>query len=590
MSRGGFTSVLRRVFSACAVSFTTVAARFGLLFSLLVGAVGAAATSPAVWAQEQPKYGGTLNVGQIYLTLSVLSWDSQDFNWKHNHDTGQYFEQLFAADLTKAKRNGGAHSFVNEAHLSTDAIRGELAESWKWLENPLRMEIKLRKGIMYPEKPGVMASRELTADDVLFTYERLNKSPKKVPQYFDHIEKLEATDRHTIVFTFKQFFAEWDYRFGWGYWSGIVPREVVAAGAGNWKNQNGTGPFMLTDHVSGNSSTYMKNPIYWDKETIKGQSYRLPYIDKLVYHTIKDEAASLAALRTGKLDILESIRWSAVEELKRSAPQLKWNRWLAQTGTFLSLRQDTKPFTDIRVRRALNMAVNKEEIVKSYYGGNAELFAYPQHIDYLGYFEPLSAMPESVKELFRYDPGKAKALLTEAGYPNGFSFKVQVCSCNFDHMDLLPLVAAYLEKVGVKIEIQPMEYGAYLSAMTSKTVAPGYLMNNGHTNPTTTIRKSFVTGQTWNPSLYSDPAFDRKMDLAYAERDEAKRQQMLKEMTREIVDKAPYIWLPTPYAFTAWWPWVKNYQGELRAGAVRPGPIYARLFVDQEMKQKMGFR
>src|SRR5690606_30670624 len=90
---------------------------------------------------------------------------------------------------------------------------------------------------------------------------------------------------------------------------------------------------------------------------------------------------------------------------------------------------------------------------------------------------------------------KAKKLLAEAGYPKGFSFKTQVCACNPDHMELLPLVAAYLEQVGVKIEIQPMEYAAFLSAMTSKTHAAGYFMNNGHTNPTTTIRKSFVTKQ-----------------------------------------------------------------------------------------------
>ena len=79
--------------------------------------------------------------------------------------------------------------------------------------------------------------------------------------------------------------------------------------------------------------------------------------------------------------------------------------------------------------------------------------------------------------------------------PKGFTFKVQVCTCATDHMDLLPLLASYFEQVGVKIEIQPMEYGAYLSAMTTKTNAPGYMMNNGHTNPTTSIRKSFVTGQ-----------------------------------------------------------------------------------------------
>jgi peptide/nickel transport system substrate-binding protein len=70
-------------------------------------------------------------------------------------------------------------------------------------------------------------------------------------------------------------------------------------------------------------------------------------------------------------------------------------------------------------------------------------------------------MPDSVKELFKYDPAKAKKLLAEAGYPNGFSFKAQVCSCSPDDMDLIPLVASYLEQVGVKMEIQPMEYAAF---------------------------------------------------------------------------------------------------------------------------------
>ena len=325
-----------------------------------------------------------------------------------------------------------------------------------------------------------------------------------------------------------------------------------------------------------------------DKVTIGGTEYKLPFVDKITYRTIKDEATFLTALRTGKLDMLESIRWSAADDLKKQVPQLQWSKWLNMSGTFLAMRVDTKPFDDIRVRHALNLAVNKQEIVKAYYGGNAELFAYPQHPDYVGYFEPLESMPASIKELFTYNPDKAKKLLAEAGYPKGFSFKVQVCSCSPDHMDLLPLVAAYLEQVGVKLEIQPMEYAAFLSAMTTKTNAPGYFMNNGHTNPTTTIRKSFVTKEVWNPSQYSDPALDKKVADMYLERDEGKRQQLVKELTREILEKAPYIWLPTPYIFTAWWPWVKGYQGELRAGAVRPGPIYSRLWIDQDLKKKMG--
>ena len=552
-------------------------------------AVLAAAPMVANAQAEKPQYGGNLSIGMIYVTLSPLSWDPTDWPWKYAQDTGLMHESLMAADLSKSKRRGGPHPFTADSWLPSDAIRGELAESWKLLDNPPRVEFKLRKGVMFPDKPGIMKSRELVAQDVVEWHNRMDKSPKKVATFLDHIDKVEATDKHTVLFTFKQYFAEWDYRSGWGYYSSIVPKEVFDAGAKDWKNHVGTGPFQLTDYVQGNTVTFSKNPIYWDKESIGGQQYKLPFVDKINYRIIKDESAYITALRTAKLDVLEGVRWSSVDELKKNAPALKWNRWLDSGGTYLAMRVDQKPFDDVRVRRALNMAVNKPEIVKSFYNGNAELFAYPMHPDYVGYYEPLEKMTESARELFVYNPEKAKALLAEAGYPKGFSFKVQVCSCSPDHMDLLPLVAGYLEKIGVKLELVPMEYGAFLSAMTTRTHGPGYFMRNGHTNPTTSIRKNFVSKQLWNSSGYSDSEMDKRMATVYAERDEGKRQLLLKIMTRDIVEKAPYIWLPVAYGYTAWWPWVKNYGGELRAGSERPAPIHARMWVDQEMKKKMGF-
>ena len=558
--------------------------------ALALASASALAQTIAPAMAEKPQYGGTLNIGMIYVTLAPLSWDPADWTWKYNQDTGLTTETLFSADLSKSISRGGKHAFAADSWLPTDAIRGELAESWKMSsDKPLRVDINLRKGVMFPDKPGVMKSRELVAEDVVYSYNRLDKSPKKIPTYFDHIDKVEVTGKHSLRFTFKNYFSEWDYRFGWGYYSAIVPKEVSDAGAGNWKNLNGTGPFMLTDYVQGNAATFSKNELYWDKEKVAGQSYKLPFVDKIVYRTIKDEAAFLTALRTAKLDVLEGLRWSAVEELKKNAPALKFKRWVDTGGTFVAMRVDTKPFDDIRVRRALNMAVNKDEIVKSYYGGNAVLFGYPMHPDYTGYYETLDQMPVAAQELFKYNPDKARALLAEAGFPKGFTFKTQVCSCSPDHMDLAPLIAAYLEKVGVKMEIQPMEYGAFLSAMTTKTNAAGYMMRNGHTNPTTSIRKSFVTKQTWNPSQYSDLEFDKRMADTYLEPDESKRQLLIKLLTRDIVEKAPYIWLPTPVGYSAWWPWVKNYDGELRAGSERPAPIHARMWVDQAMKKKMGF-
>ena len=557
--------------------------------AMVLAGLLATSSGTALAQAEKPQYGGTLNIGTVVVTLSPLSWDPADWAWKFGNDTGLMYEQLFAADLSKSKRLGGKHLFIADAWLPSDAIRGELAESWQWKENPMRVEVKLRKGVMFPAKQGVMAARELVADDIVHSFYRLDKSPKKVPNYFDHVDKVEATDKHTVNFVFKKYDSEWDYRFGWGYYSAIVPKEVSDAGAGNWKNANGTGPYALTDFVQGNAVTFSKNALYWDKEMIGGHAYKLPFSDKIIYRTIKDEASFLTALRTAKLDVLEAVRWSAVDELKKNAPALKWRKRVATAGTFLAMRLDTKPFDDIRVRRALNMAVNKQEIVKAYYNGNADLFGYPMHPDYIGYYETLDKMPVAAQELFAYNPDKARALLAEAGVPKGFSFKAQVCSCNPDHMDLIPLVAAYLDKVGVKMEIQPMEYGAFLSAMTTKTNAAGYFLQNGHTNPTTSLRKSFVTKQVWNPSQYTDPDFDSRMAAVYLEKDESKRQLLIKLMTRDIVEKAPYIWLPTPHTYSAWWPWVKNYDGELRAGAERPGPIHARMWIDQALKKKLGF-
>ncbi|TWO68485.1 ABC transporter substrate-binding protein [Caenimonas sedimenti] len=558
---------------------------------LVHSAVAAAlvAAAPAASAQgAKPQYGGELNIGNVFATVSPMSPDPAAWAWKHSQDTGLAFEQLFTADLKKSRRNGGAYTFTADAWLPTDGMRGELAEKWEMKQSPLRVEVQLRKGVMFPAKAGVMESREFTADDVVFSFDYLNKSPKKIPGYFDHVEKVEANGKHQVTFFLKSYNAEWDYRFGWGYYSGIVPKEVVTAGAANWKNVTGTGPFQLADYVQGNSLVYTKNPVYWDSETIGGQQYKLPFVDKVTYRIIRDEQSLITALRTAKLDVMEMVRWSHADHMKKTVPKLQWNRYLDNAGYFIAMRMDQKPFDDIRVRRALNLAVNKQEIVKSYYGGNAEMVAYPMHPTYTGYYESLDFLPEGVKEIYGYNPAKAKQLLSEAGFPNGFTFKVQTNSSSVEG-DLLQMVASYLAKVGIKMEIQVLEYGAYFSAMMTKTNAPGYYMRLGNTNPTTAIRKSFVKGQVWNPMQFSDPDIDKKMGEVLAESDERVRQVKVRLMSRQIMEKVPVIVLPTPYVYTGWWPWVQNYGGELRAGAERPGPIHARMWVDQDMKKKMGF-
>jgi len=119
---------------------------------------------------------------------------------KHSQETGLVYEQLFAADLSKAKRNGGAFPFQSDAFLPPQGMRGELAEKWELKQNPWRLEVQLRKGVMFPAKQGVMAAREMTAEDVVYSFDRINKSPKKIAGYFDHVDKVEATGKHGLAF------------------------------------------------------------------------------------------------------------------------------------------------------------------------------------------------------------------------------------------------------------------------------------------------------------------------------------------------------------------------------------------------------
>ena len=105
----------------------------------------------------------------------------------------------------------------------------------------------------------------------------------------------------------------------------------------------------------------------------------------------------------------------------------------------------------------------------------------------------------------------------------------------------------------------------------------------------TTIRKVSLAGRHGNPSQYSDPEFDEKVRVLHETRDEQERIKILRGLTREMLEQAPYVWLPTPYVHTAWWPWVKNYGGELRA-ARSPAMAHIRKAVDRSRAEKqMGF-
>jgi peptide/nickel transport system substrate-binding protein len=562
-----------------------------LLRTAAVAAMLAGGTSGAL-AQEEPQLGGNVNVITMYRTLDATTWDYHKWTWKMNHD-GLHIDQLVAGDLSKGPRGTKENSFVASDYIPEEQYRGELAESWEVKQNPLRLVFKIRKGVHWPEKPGVMQRREVVADDIVNNFNVMKQSPRYIPTYWDFIKEWKAEDKHTAVAYLNEYNANWGYRIAWGFYSGIMPPEWHAldeSKRADWKNTVGTGPYKLVDVQSGRQQIYEKNADYWDSETINGKAYKLPLNDRVTYHIIKDESSAIAALTSGKADIMEAIRWQFVDQLKKSAPKLTIAKDLATQGTFVALRNDKPPFNDVRVRRAMNMAVNMQEINNGLLNGEGELLNYPFSSRWNGLYAPISELSPKGQELFKYNPDKAKKLLAEAGHPKGFSFDMQVCSCSPYHMDIAPMLQAYYQRIGVTMNIKPLEYGAFRSMMRNDNQAVAYLMNNSEGNPFAVLRKSFVTGQTWNPAFHGDEKFDKMYADAVRELDSDKQKQMLREMNRYIIEeRVPHVWLPTEMVYRAWWPWVKNYHGELRVGAMRPGPIYARIWIDEKLKKQMGY-
>ncbi len=543
------------------------------------------ATSAAP-AKATPKYGGEL----VYAMEAAPAGFDDAYATPYDCNTLHLTNAtLIVGDWAKGLSGTGERSWQVSGEPPPSTWRGWLAESWQ-LPEPGTIVFKLKKGLHW-QKKAPLNGREVVANDVVFSLKRLFEI-KGNYVYAQHKapSSITATDNYTVVIKADPLETGPMLRT-FGFTVHIIAPEIVqpTGDMKDWKVNVGDGPFILNEYISSASASFTKNPDYWDVDPLYPQN-KVPYVDKVKWLIIGDASTKFAALTTGKVDIVYGGRNEGLvtlddaKDLWKSAPQLKWTSWPTERPDFIFMRTDTKPFGDVKVRRALAMGIDYKEVADSFYSGKASILTYPVTPDIPEIYTPLDKLPASNQELFKYDPTKAKSMLSEAGYPSGFSTEIV---CLEEHVPVLSIVKDYWSKIGVNLKLDVKEAGVY-KTMTGKRshtqmVYRYVVMNQPYK------MNAWRADSTTNLSMINDPSMEQmyaKICEDYWNND--RNSKLFKEKVPYIIDQAWMIQMPAPERYAFWQPWVISYNGEHCIGCQSGGRYLwsAYIWLDQDAKAK----
>jgi len=585
----GILLVFSMILSACTQPVSTAPTSspqkpLTTMASTQTPSAAASTTTQANWWDKfgKPQYGGTIT---YRMTQMSPCFDVYNFV---GGEADLYYETLFNKNWTSDRK---VFDFTTSV-VPDDYISGLLADSWE-LPDAQTIIVHLRQGVYWQNKPPVNG-REFVADDVVQHYDRLlgtgsgYTAPNMNYSFLTgNWDRVTATDKYTVVFKFKN-------PSGLAFSSiadtmqvnSIEAPEYVKQGdLNNWQNVAGTGPFMLTDFVAGNSFTYSKNPNYWDHDERYPEN-KVPYVDTIKMMLIPDMATAMAALRTGKVEVIGGevgmLTWQQAKNLTNNNPEIQLVKVLGLAGG-VALRCDKKPFTDINVRKALQLAIDRQTIAKNFYGGMVDGVACGMISPAIkGYCYPYDEWPQALKDEYSYNPDKAKQMLKDAGYSNGFSTNI-VVSPEKNDLELLQIIKAEFKDIGVDMEIREMEFAAeeaFVREGKHDQMSGG---GGGSTNPIQFTITGALSTNPSNSSFINDAGYDAIVAQYLSATSSTDIKRLVREADKYAVEKHWVVVVCPTAKFNAWQPYLKGYSGEaLHYGQAR---TWARLWIDQSIKK-----
>ncbi len=457
-------------------------------------------TQPTVPTTPQPARGGTLTIAT-----------SSDVDGLDPHRT------VAAPTFDVAKS-------LYDTLIEPDAngnLQPALATKWDASPDGLRWTFKLRDNVFFHN------GRKFTSADVKFSFERVKG--KDSPRRADYaaIASIETPDELTATIVLSETAPVFLSNLAVG-WSAIVPPEAIET----LKTKPvGTGPFQFVEWIPDSRVKMKRFEKYWRADR--------PYVDEIVFKQITDPVAQLTALKLGEVDIAP-VQPQNANEVKHTKGLVLYSAPVNPDATIalLAMNNAKKPFDDLRVRQAMNHAIDRKALIEG------AQFGYATPIG--THMAPASPFYVDYTQRYPYDVNKAKQLLTDAGYASGFETTIRFA--NFDlHKRNAEITAGQLAAVGIKTKLESMELATWLTDVyrgRNYTLNP--LTHSARLDPDPLLNR-YVCKHAENYRNYCNAKYDALIADAAKTTDQQKRKEQYAEAQKMLVEDAVAVWLYSPH-------------------------------------------
>lgn len=498
------------------------------------GAGSPQGSSPASQATT-PKNGGTLSV--------IPQEDFFDFDnstdGKSNNATALAYDTL----LTFQQGPGVPYSQLT--------LKPRLAQTWEASPDATAFTFHLRPGVKFVNLPPVNG-RDLTSADVKWSYEYYSRTgaikdkklkPSLWSYMFAGMDRIEAPDPQTVVVHFSAPFGPF-----LPYTSSnalpILPHEIFDQDGNFSGRMAGTGPYQLDTSASQHGSLWVfkKNAAYWDAGK--------PYLDEIRCLVLPDAATQYAAFQSKQVDILQGLQdANAIAGIKSNNPDATLQQSDDPNLAIVWLNLRKPPFSDVRLRQAFSLAVDRQEFSKVMTGGKGG-WPMPEAT-------PDMWPDQEASQILKYDPAQAKQLLSAAGFSNGLDVELMVL--NTSQQKTAELVQAQLKKASINLTLLPLDQATAVTRLHSGNFTASTAQAFIFADIDSHLYGALHSGSGSNYVGLNDPKLDQMIEAQRREPDPIKRQALLKDASRYIADNADIVTLFEQARFTFWHSYVKNY-------------------------------